>query len=320
MKAIRIHEFGGAEQLKLEEFPELEPGAGEVLIEVKAAGVNPVDTYIRNGTYSVKPALPYTPGFDAAGVVRAIGNGVHDFKPGDRVYTARSITGTYAEKCLCESKHVRRLPANVDFPEGAALGIPYPTAYRSLFSLAGSLPAESVLVHGASGGVGIAALQLARAHGMKVIGTASTKEGRDLILANGGHHAIDHSTSGVVERVLELTAGRGVNVIIEMLANKNLQADLTMLADRGRIIVVGNRGSIEVNMREAMTRDAIIRGMTILKASDEELTAIHSALFAALEAGFARPVVGKKLPLGEATAAHELVMKSGVLGKIVLIP
>lgn len=233
MKAIRIHQFGGPEQLRLEEVEERKPGVNEILIEVKAAGVNPVDTYIRSGTHSMKPALPYTPGFDAAGIVLEVGGSIPDYQAGDRVYTVRSVTGTYADKSICESKYVRHLPDNVDFFAGAALGIPYPTAYRALFALGGAQPGESVLIHGASGGVGIAAVQFARAHGMKVIGTASTKEGRDLILGNGAHHALDHSINGVIEKVLELTNGKGVNVIVEMLANKNLQADLSMLATRG---------------------------------------------------------------------------------------
>lgn len=320
MKAIRVHEFGGAEQLKLEEVPDLKPGTGEVLITIKAAGVNPVDTYIRTGTYSLKPSLPYTPGFDAAGVVQAVGKGVEGFTIGDRVYTARSITGTYAEQCLCESKNVRCLPGKIGFPEGAALGVPYPTAYRALFQLAKALPREAVLVHGASGGVGIAAVQFARAHGMFVIGTASTEKGRDLVLANGAHRAIDHSGPGIVEEVLRLTDGAGVNVIIEMLANKNLQTDLSMLAHQGRVLVVGNRGSTEVNMRQAMARDATIRGMVILNASDVDLNTIHAALFAALEAGVARPVVSQQFKLNDAAAAHEAVMKPGMSGKIVLIP
>jgi NADPH:quinone reductase len=319
MKAIRVHQFGGADQLKLEDISDPILNSGEILVEIKAAGVNPVDTYIRNGTYSMKPALPYTPGFDGAGVVKSLGRGLPDWKIGDRVYTSNSLTGTYAQKCVCDNKHVHRLPDNVDFSHGAAVGIPYSTAYRALFLKAKSFPGETVLVHGASGGVGIAAVQLARAHGMLVLGTASTGAGRDLVLANGANHAIDHSMPGIVEAVLQHTGGRGVDVVIEMLANKNIPADLSVLAKRGRVVVVGNRGSVEVNFRDAMTRDACIQGMTIWNATDEERSRMHDALFGLLKAGVARPIVSRQFRLHDAAAAHETVMKSGNLGKLVLV-
>ena len=178
MKAIRVQEFGGPEVLRLEDVPDPHPGAGQVLVRVRAVGVNPVDTYIRAGAHAVRPQLPYTPGLDAAGTVEAVGEGVTRVSAGDRVYTSGSLSGTYAELALCDESQVHTLPARVSFAEGAGVSTPYATAYRALFQRARATPGETVLVHGASGGVGTAAVQIARAAGFKVIGTGGTEEGR----------------------------------------------------------------------------------------------------------------------------------------------
>lgn len=320
MKAICVWEFGGAEKLVLEELRDLRPGPGEVVVRIHAAGVNPVDTYIRSGTHSVKPALPYTPGLDGAGVVLDVGESVRRVKTGDRVYTAGSISGTYAGQALCRESQVHPLPANVTFQQGAAIGVPYGTAYRALFQKARALPGEWVLVHGASGGVGIAAVQLARAHGITVIGSAGSDKGRALVRENGAQHVLDHTKPDLGEQLMKLTEGRGVNVILEMLANKNLAQDLSLLSRQGRVVVVGNRGTIEINPRDAMARDAVIIGMILFNASEQELASTHAALGAALESGVARPVIGQELPLAEAARAHAAVLQPGSYGKIVLIP
>jgi NADPH2:quinone reductase len=320
MKAIRVHQFGGPEQLKLEDVPAPSAGPGLVVVSVHAAGVNPFDTYIRTGTYAIKPPLPYTPGADAAGVVASIGEGVMRVKAGDRVYVAGTLSGAYAELALCLESQVHPLPPNVSYQQGAAIGVPYATAYRALFQKAHALPAETVLVHGASGGVGLAAVQLARAHGMTVIGTAGSDQGRTLVKENGAHHVLDHAATGHLDEVKKLTEDRGADVILEMLANKNLAQDLAMVALNGRIVVIGNRGSIEINPRDAMARDASIMGMVVLNASEKERQAIHAALVAALESGVAKPVVKMEVPLAEAARAHQEIMKPGSYGKIVLIP
>jgi NADPH2:quinone reductase len=320
MKAIRVQQFGGPEVLKIEEVPDLQPGPGQVLVKIHAAGVNPFETYQRIGTYAIKPQLPYTPGADAAGTVINVGNGVQRVRAGDRVYVAGNMTGSYAEQTLCLETQAHPLPKSVSFQQGAAMGVPYGTAYRALFQKAHGLPNETVLVHGASGGVGIAAVQLARAHGMTVIGTAGTENGQALVRENGAHHVLDHSKGNVADKVKIITSGRNANVILEMLANKNLAQDLSMLAIRGRIVVIGSRGTIEINPRDAMSRDAIVLGMTLWNTSEEDLSRIHAALVAALETGVVRPVIGKELPLSEAARAHEEIMQPGSYGKIVLVP
>ncbi len=320
MKAIRVQEFGGPEVLRLADLPSPQPAAGQVAVRVHAAGVNPVDTYIRSGNYARKPALPYTPGTDGAGTIEATGPGAKRFAVGDRVYVAGSLSGTYAEQALCEERLVFPLPAHVSFSQGAAMHVPYGTAYRALFHRAHARGGETVLIHGASGGVGIAAVQIARAAGLRVTGTVGSERGRQLVEAEGAHHVLDHKSPGHFDEALALTGGRGFDVIVEMLANVNLAHDLALLAYGGRVVVIGCRGSIEINPREAMTRDASILGMSLWNASPDDLASMHAALVAGLENKSLRPVVGQEIPLAEAPRAHVAVMESGAYGKIALVP
>ena len=320
MRAIRVHEFGGPEVLRVEDAPTPRPGPGDVLVRMHAIGVNPVETYIRAGTYPRKPALPYTPGNDGAGVIEKVGPEVNQFKIGDRVYTAGSISGTYAEFALCEISQVHSLPANVSFAQGAAMGTPYATAYRGLFQRGHAKPGETVLVHGASGGVGIAAVQMARAGGLRVFGTAGSDEGLKLAHEQGGHQVFDHRAPEHFDKIMNATGGRGVDVILELLANVNLGKDLTILAKGGRVVVIGSRGRVEIDPRDTMQRDADIRGMVLPNTPPAELASVHAALVAGLENGTLRPVIAKELPLAEAAHAHRAVMESGAMGKIVLVP
>jgi NADPH2:quinone reductase len=320
MKAIRVNEFGGPEVLRLEEVPTPQPGRGEVLVRMHAIGVNPVETYIRTGTYARLPELPYTPGNDGAGVVEQIGPDVNAFKPGDRVYTAGSSSGTYAGFALCKPEQVHRLPQNVSFAQGAAIGTPYATAYRALFQRGHAKPGETVLVHGASGGVGTAAVRLARARGLRVLGTAGSDEGQNLAREQGAHETFDHRATDHFEQIMKATNGRGVDVIVEMLANVNLGKDLTVLAKNGRVVIIGSRGPVEINPRDTMQRDADIRGMVLPNTSPAEMASIHAALVAGLENGSLRPVIGKEFSLSEAAQAHRAVMEPGAFGKIVLVP
>jgi NADPH2:quinone reductase len=320
MKAIRVSEYGGPSVLTLGEVPAPEPGPGQVLVRNHAVGVNPVDTYLRSNTDNRGPKLPYTPGSDAAGVVEAVGSGVTAVKAGDRVYLGGTVTGAYAELSLCEQVHVHPLPANVSFAQGAAMNVPYATAYHALFDRGHGQAGETVLVHGASGGVGIGAVQLARARGLTVIGTAGTERGRRLVLEQGAHHALDHTAPGYLDELTRLTGGRGVDIVLEMLANVNLQKDLGIIAMRGRIVVIGNRGTVEINARLAMNKDAAILGMALFHATPAQLAGIHAALVEGLRNGTLRPAIAQELPLAQAPRAHEAVMEAGHHGKIVLVP
>lgn len=318
MKAIVVRQFGEPEVMKLEEVSMSEPKDSQILVRVKAAGVNPVDTYLRTGNYAHAPKLPYTPGKDAAGIVESIGESVTKFKKGDRVYTADSLTGTYAESALCEEAQLGRLPENVSFEQGAGVWTPYATSYRALFQKAGAKAGETVLVHGASGGVGIAAIQWAKNAGLRVIGTASSDEGKKLVSEQGADHVLDHSGKNYLEELKQITNGKGVDVILEMLANVNLLRDFEVLAMFGRIVVIGNRGSLDFNPRAAMGKDATIYGMSLFNAPQDKRNEIHAAIFEGLSQGFLHPIVGKTFPLAEAPAAHHAVMENKAFGKIVL--
>ena len=320
MKAIRVSEYGGPAVLKLEEIPTPQPGPNQVLVRNRAVGVNPVDTYLRTNTDNRGPKLPYTPGSDAAGVVEAVGAGVTGVKAGDRVYVGGTATGAYAELSLCDQVQVHPLPGNVTFAQGAAMNVPYATAYHALINRARGEAGETVLVHGASGGVGIAAVQLARARGLMVIGTAGTDRGRRLVLEQGAHHVLDHTAAGYLDEVLRLTGSKGVDVILEMLANANLQKDLGVIAMRGRIAVIGNRGNAEINARLAMNKDAAILGVALFHATPAQLAGIHAALVEGLRNSSVRPVIAQELPLAQAPRAHEAVMEPGHHGKVVMIP
>jgi NADPH2:quinone reductase len=323
MKAIRVHAFGGPEVLQLEDVTAPQAGPGQVAVRVKAVGVNPVDVSIRTGAYkNVIP--PYIPGSDAAGLVEATGEGVTHVKPGDRVFitgtTSPSFTGAYAEVALSRAGQVHPLPAPLSFPQGAAIYVPYGTAYRSLVQRARAQAGETVFVHGASGGVGIASVQLARAMGLRVIGTAGTDQGRELVLRQGAHHVLDHKAPDYLQQLTALTDGRGPEIILEMASHHNLGKDLTVVAKYGRIVVIGCRGPVEINPREAMMRDAAILGMHLGNPSEAEAAAIWAGLSAGFTNGTLKPVIGKELPLSEAAQAQKAVMEQNAYGKIVLIP
>jgi len=324
MRSIVVRQFGGPEVMLLEQVPDPKPGPLQVLVRIRAAGVNPVDAYIRSGTYVRKPDLPYVPGSDGAGEVEAVGAEVRAFKPGDRVYLAydnisATGAGTYAEKALCSTTQLHRLPGRVSFAQGAALGVPYATAYRALFIRANARPAETVLVHGATGGVGIAAVEIAHAHGMTVVGTGGTERGLQVVGEHGADVLVNHREPNYLDAVMRATDGRGVDVVLEMAAHINLDKDLSVVARGGRIVVIGSRGRVEIDARAAMGRDAAILGMTLFNTPPSELASIHAALVAGLANGTLNPVVGREILLADAARAHEAVLEPGALGKIALV-
>jgi NADPH:quinone reductase len=319
MKAIVVHEFGGPEVLKLEEIPTPRPSPGQVLVRIHAAGVNPYDTYMRSGGYAIKPSLPYTPGSDGAGVVEGVGEGVKAVKKGGRVYTAKTLSGAYAEYALALESQVHPLPDSVSFAQGAGIWVPYGTAYYALYRIAGARAGQTLLVPGASGGVGTAAVQMARAMGLTVFGTAGTEKGLELVTREGARRAFDHTKAGYEKQILDATGGTGVDVILEMLANVNLDRDLKLLAQGGKVVVIGSRGDVTITPRDFMARRASVRGMVLWAVSESEEREIHAGIGAGLENGALRPVVGKELALGDAPRAHREIMEHRAFGKIVLI-
>jgi NADPH2:quinone reductase len=324
MQAIVVREFGGPEVLRVQEVQDPKAGPGQVLVRVRAVGVNPYDTYMRTGNYATRPPLPYTPGADGAGEVEAVDGDAGGLRVGDRVFFGGTIThqayGAYAAKVVCEPRQLHHLPDRLTFSQGAAVGVPYVTAWRALHDRAGIQPGETLFIHGASGGVGLAATQIARAWGLTVIGTASTAEGLDTVRSQGADHVLNHREEGYLDRLKDLTGGRGPDVILENLANLNLDHDLTALAFGGRVVIVGNRGRIEIDPRKIMGKDAAVVGMALWNTTPTVMARAYRALEAGLESGSLTPVVSRELPLAEAPRAHELVLQPGARGKIVLLP
>jgi NADPH2:quinone reductase len=320
MHAIRVGRFGGPDELEYTEVPVPEPGAGQVRVRLHAAGVNPADTYIRTGGYAFfTPELPYTPGFDGAGVVDAVGAGVTSAAPGQRVYLSSlgtaGFSGTYAEFAVTDAVDVHPLPDGLSYAQGAAVGVPCATAWRALFQKAALRPGETVLIHGASGGVGIPATQLARDAGAIVVGTAGTPEGAELVRAAGAHHVVDHTAAGYRDELAVLAPA----VVIEMLADVNLAGDLAIVAPYGRVVVVGSRGTLDFNPRLTMLKEATIHGTALWNATPAERAAALAAVTAKLGSGTLRPVAGTELPLRDAAEAHRRILEPGARGKLVLV-
>lgn len=322
MKAIVVREFGGPEVLKVEDVPDPEPSSGQVLVRVHAAGINPYDTYMRTGTYATKPPLPYTPGADAAGVVEAVGGDVDNVTVGARVFVTGTVAhksyGAYSERVVCLPDQVHPLPDRLTFSQGAGVGVPYVTAWRALNDRAHIQPGETLFIHGASGGVGLAATQIARAAGLTVVGTAGTAAGVNLVKAQGAEYVLNHREAGYLDALQGVTGGRGPDVILENLANVNLDNDLTALGFGGRVVIIGNRGRIEIDPRKIMGKDATVVGMALWNTTPADLRRAYRAIEAGLTIGTLTPLVSMELPLHEAPRAHQLILEPGAKGKIVL--
>ena len=324
MKAIRAHKFGGPEVIQLDEVDDPVAGFGEVVIDIKAAGVNPADTYMLGGGYAIKPDLPYTLGADAAGVITEVGEGVDRFNIGDRVFVGICLgfspMGCYAEKLVRHHDDVAPLPDNISFAQGTALGTAYATAHYGLFARGGAKPGECVFIHGASGGVGTASIQLAKRAGLTVIASAGSARGCELVKLQGADYIVNHTTNDYMKTVTQVSGGVGPDLILEMLANVNLAADLDVVSKYGRIIVIGNRGEITINPRMTMMKELDVRGMAIFNASREAMLTIVDDLIAGLNDGTLQPIVGREMPLADAADSHHAVLEPGAHGKIVLLP
>jgi len=320
MRAAVVKVFGPSENIHFEgkyPLPKLD-SEGKVLIRVKAAGVNPVDTYIRSGKHVALPSLPYIPGREGAGIVEKIcGNSVR-IKEGDRVWFTMPLTGSCAEFAIAPTDFIFPLPPNISFEQGATLGIAYITAYRALFTKARAQPGESIFIHGVSGGVGLAVVQLAKAHGLTIYGSAGTEHGSELAKSNGVQAVYNHREGNYVEKIMKDHPG-GFNIIVEMLANENLASDLTLVAKQGRIVIVGSRGSIEFEPRAIMQKEASVIGVTQTSSSIKEYQEMGEHLNKLLVQGLVCPLVEKTYSLDKVGEAHDDVIKNkGARGKLVI--
>ena len=324
MKAVRIHEYGGPDVLVYEDVPTPEPGAAQVLVRVEAATVNPMDVSVRENRFPTPKQPPKIIGSDGAGVVEAVGAEVTSVKPGERVfYSGLGVgsEGSYAEYVVIAEVQAVPIPEGLSFSEAAALGMAFPAAYYGLVRRGAVQAGETVLVQGAAGGVGSASVQLAKALGATVIATVAGAAEAALVRSLGADDVIDYKTEDVVSRALELTGGKGVDLVHELVVSVNLPADVRLVATGGRIVCTGQGPSPEatVPIGEALAKDATLLFMNLNNAKRAGVAAIAAEIAAMAAAGRVRPVIGETLPLAEARHAHEL-MDGPHLGKIVLVP
>ncbi|MFC7227220.1 NADPH:quinone reductase [Salinirubellus salinus] len=317
MRAVRYAEHGGPEVLSVEEVDRPKPGHGDLLVRVEAAGVNPVDTYFREGEYPV-PELPWTPGSDAAGVVETVGPGVEGFEVGDRVFATglgNWNQGTCAEYVRVPSDHAAVLPVGCSFEEGAALGLVGVTAWQALVHHAELEPAESVLIHSGSGGVGHVAVQLAAATGAEVTTTASPPY-HDTLRALGADTVLDYTRADLAEAI---TAAGAPDVILDTFANEYAELDFEVAAERGRVVAIGNTGpTAPVPMGPGKFKDLRFQVMSMFNTPDTG--AVLARLGTLLAAGRVVPEVARTYPLAETPDAHRAVLEESFLGKLVVIP
>jgi NADPH:quinone reductase len=324
MKAVRIHEYGGPEVLVYEDVPEPEPKAGQVLVRIAAATVNPVDVAVRENRFPTPKQPPKTIGSDGAGTVEKVGDDVTAVKPGDQVFFSGlgiGSEGSYAEYAVIHEAQAVAVPEGLPLAEAAALGMVFPAAYYALVRRGAVQPGETVLVQGAAGGVGSAAVQIASALGARVIGTVHGEAEAALVRSLGAADVIDYEAEDVVARGLELTDGRGFDLVHELVISVNLPADVRVVAKGGRVVCTGQGPGPEasVPIGEALAKDVDLRFMNLNNAGRAGVASIAAEIGGMVAEGKVRPVIGETLPLSEARRAHEL-LAGDHLGKIVLVP
>lgn len=324
MNAVRIHEFGGPEVLVYEPVEQPTVGPEQVLVQIKAAAVNQIDVSVREDQFPTPLGLPKTLGSDGAGVVAEVGSSVADVHIGDEVlFTGLGVgsQGSYADYAVIAPVQAVPKPPSLSFPEAAAMGLVFPTAYYGLTHRAHVQPDETVLVQGAAGGVGSAAVQLARVLGARVIAVVSDPDETPQVRDLGVQDIIDRSADEVPKVARELTDGRGVDVIIEIATTDNLPADLDAIAKGGRIVCIGQGTSQEAHIPvgKAIGEDATLLFMSVSNAKRAGIAAMLREIGELAERGAVHPVVGATFPLREARAAHEMLADKH-FGKIVLLP
>jgi len=324
MKAVRIHEYGGPEVLVYEDVETPSPGPGQVLVSVRAAAVNPIDVAVRSNSFPTPRQPPKTIGSDGAGVVEAVGADVTGVTAGDEVFfTGLGVgsEGSYAEHALIAAVQAVRKPAGISFEEAAALGLAFSTAWYGLVRRAALAAGETVLVQGAAGGVGSAAVQLAHARGARVLATVGSAADAVRVGPLGADETIDRTVVDVATEVKRLTDGQGVDVILELVVSANLAADLGMIARGGRIVGIGGgpQPTVTIPTGQAIAVDASLLFASSSNAGRAGTAEVLTQVARLVEQGTVRPVVGRVYPLSQAREAHELLVGRH-FGKIVLVP
>jgi NADPH:quinone reductase-like Zn-dependent oxidoreductase len=343
MRAVVITEHGGPEVLVVQERPDPPVGTGEVRIAVKAAGINFADTLARTGLYPDAPKVPCVVGYEVAGEVESVGDGVQSVKPGDRVLAGTRFNGQ-AELVTVRENLVYALPDRLSFEEGAAFPVNYATAQAGLVVMGGLTAGERVLIHAAAGGVGISATQIAKRIGAEVFGTASATK-HDAIRAQGVDHAIDYRGQDFAEEVRRITGGEGIDVALDALGPSSFRKDYRLLRPGGRLIMygaselqAGETRSVPTALRTlakgpfasmpwwkglgVLSENKGVFGLNLLAWWDAEgsLDRVIEPLIAQLEQGELKPVVAEAFPFDRAPDAHRFIAERRNIGKVVLVP
>ena len=324
MRAVRVHELTGPGALRVDELPDLEAASGQVVVDVKAAGVNFPDILITHGKYQFKPAVPFSPGGEIAGVVRAVGPGVTTLRVGDRV-AATMLYGGYAEQVLLPELACVKLPDAVSFEVGAATLLTYLTTYHALVDRAALQPKETLLVLGAAGGVGIAAVELGALLGARVIAAASSAEKLAFCREHGATDVIDYASEDLKDRVKALTSGNGCDVIYDPVGGPLAEPALRGTAWQGRYLVIGfASGEIpKIPLNLVLLKGCQIVGVfwgSFAMREPARNRAHADQLFAWVAEGKLRPAIDVTLPFTQAADALHRIEKRQVKGKIVLVP
>ncbi len=324
MYAMMVRSLGGPEALTRVDGPSPEPGPGEIAVAVEAIGCNFFDILITQGKYQRRPELPFAPGGEAVGRVRAVGPGVTSFAAGERVL-ALADHGAYASELVVPAARAFRLPDEVPAEHGVALGVVYQTSHVALVERARLAPGETLLVHAAAGGVGLAAVQIGKALGATVIATAGSPEKLALAAEHGADHTLDYGDPGWVDAVKALTKGRGVDVVFDPVGGDVFDGSNKCIAFDGRIVVVGFAGGRipTVAANRILLKNYAVVGVhwgAYFEHKVEVVERTHDALVALYLAGKIRPVVSTKLPLEEAKSALDALGGRRTVGKVVLVP
>lgn len=326
MKALVVKQFGAPETLVIEERPTPVPGPGEVLVDVHASGVNFPDLMVIAGTYQILPPLPFIPGKECAGVVKAVGPGVTLVKPGDRVMVLIEY-GAFAQQVVAKQINCHAIPDAMSFPEAAAMGLSYITAYFALVERAQLKPGETVLVTGAAGGVGLAAVQIAKALGAIVLAAVDAPEKAAVAKANGAAHIVDTTVAdlrnALREQVFAATAKRGADVILDHVGGDVFDACLRAIAWCGRLVVIGfASGRVpELKAGHILVKNIAVIGLQISDYRDrqpEKFRAMRQQLLDLYSAGKIKPQVMATYALKDAALALNAVKDGKVIGKVVL--
>ncbi len=322
MKAWRVNDWCEPDQMEFNDIPVPDPKPGEIRIKNKAAALNFYDILMIQGKYQHKPPRPFTPGSEVAGVVDAVGEGVKEFEIGDRVQ-AMATGGTYSESSIAPAAKAFRIPDRMGFEEAAAMIVIYQTSYFALTNRTRVNPGEWLLVHAAAGGVGLSALQIGKALGASVIATAGSEEKLQFCLSQGADHVVNYNESGWVDRVKEITGGRGADVIYDPVGGEIFELSMKCIASEGRLLVIGFAGG---NIPTIAANRILLKQISIigvywggyLEHHPEYLHEAQTALFKMYESGQINPVVSQTFPLSDAVEALNALATRRTFAKVVL--